>query len=1111
MIILNTTWLPSGNLAIWVESLELFEQFLAKRETQKNKLANKGNKKQQTEILEHPFVCSTNSILEIISSSFQIDKKLLDPENKILSSRLLAKKTADGNKDNNTLVKLSLPTADNLPQPSHPLFRDLIPEHKPKELSAWQVPSLEVKTDLALDLLLSLPTKAPSGIIFSDSLLFFSELAKFALKLVVQGKVLPALEKRQDSFFARWKPVVNTDVELLQAKQLMELMPLSLCWIIGTPKPSTTITTIFQLTLESLVDGLVRKTLSGTKFFTSSKKYSSAHQEWLIALLSEPEITTDKTELNALYKVINHWHNSAFRATGQLRTCFRLSEPPSETKFVEIKRTTKKNTKKIAEESELKKELNLQTTNEWKIDFLLQAIDDKSLLVPAEIVWKTKGKVLKFSSRDFESPQERLLTDLGKSIRLYPELESALKVAKPVSLSLDTTGAYKFLREIMPLLEQSGFGVLVPSWYGRPLLRPGAKLTAQPTKGKATGSNLLGLEGICDYQWKLAIGEEEISYEDFLKLAKLKVPLVQIRGQWVELKSEEIQAAIAFFEKKHLSGEMTVNEVLRVGLGLEGEKLGVPVVGFETSGWLKEFLAENNEQKLTEQKAPKGFVGKLRPYQERGLSWLNFLNNLGIGACLADDMGLGKTVQLLALLVLERQNSNKKQNPTLLVCPMSVVGNWQREASRFAPSLKVQIHHGAERLTDKEFVEEAQKADLVITTYGLATRDQSLLSEVTWARVVLDEAQNIKNPDAKQTKAIRSLKSQSRIALTGTPVENRLSELWSIMEFLNPGLLGSASNFSKQFSTPIERYRSKEKATLLKQLTQPFILRRLKTDKKIIQDLPEKIEMKTFCNLTSEQASLYQAVVDEMMQKIEKSEEKSIERKGIVLATLMKLKQVCNHPVQMLQDGSSVAERSGKLARLEEIIEEILDAGDKVLCFSQFAEMGKMLKSHLQEKFGCEILFLQGATTKKARDEMVERFQSANGPAIFILSLKAGGVGLNLTAAQHVIHFDRWWNPAVEAQATDRAFRIGQTKNVQVRKFVCIGTIEEKIDLLIEQKKELADNIVGTGEGWLTELSNKELRQLVALSKDAVSESASKAFTKTKTASSKKALSQNSK
>jgi SNF2 family DNA or RNA helicase len=325
-----------------------------------------------------------------------------------------------------------------------------------------------------------------------------------------------------------------------------------------------------------------------------------------------------------------------------------------------------------------------------------------------------------------------------------------------------------------------------------------------------------------------------------------------------------------------------------------------------------------------------------------------------------------------------------------------------------------------------------------------------------------------------------------RVALTGTPVENRLSELWSIMQFLNPGLLGSAKDFQTRFASPIERYRDEEKGALLKRITSPFILRRLKTDKSIIKDLPDKIEMKTYCNLTQEQASLYQAVVGEMLQKIEESED--ITRRGLILATLMKLKQICNHPAQMLQDGSILAGRSGKLARLEEIMEEILAEGDRVLCFTQFAEMGKMLKSHLQERFNREVMFLHGGTTKKARDAMVTRFQQADGAPIFLLSLKAGGTGLNLTAAQHVIHFDRWWNPAVEDQATDRAFRIGQTRNVQVRKFVCVGTLEERIDQMIEQKKELAERIVGTGEGWLTELSTDELRSLIALSEDAVSE-----------------------
>ncbi len=358
---------------------------------------------------------------------------------------------------------------------------------------------------------------------------------------------------------------------------------------------------------------------------------------------------------------------------------------------------------------------------------------------------------------------------------------------------------------------------------------------------------------------------------------------------------------------------------------------------------------------------------------------------------------------------------------------------------------------------------------------------------VEWENVVVDEAQNIKNETAKQTQAIKQLQARHKIALTGTPVENRLSELWSIMEFLNPGYLGSGKDFHSNFAIPIERYHNAEKSGTLKRLIQPFVLRRLKTDKTIIQDLPDKMEMNVFCNLTQEQASLYEAVVKEMMEKIELAD--GLERKGLILAALTKLKQVCNHPAHFLSDKSSLPRRSGKLARLEEMVEEVLEGGEKALIFTQYAEMGHLLQQYLQERFGCEILFLHGSTSKKQRDIMVQRFQEERrGAPIFILSLKAGGVGLNLTAANHVFHFDRWWNPAVENQATDRAFRIGQTKNVQVHKFVCIGTLEERIDQMIEQKKVLAESIVGSGESWLTEMSTEQLKSLFQLSREAVGE-----------------------
>jgi SNF2 family DNA or RNA helicase len=418
---------------------------------------------------------------------------------------------------------------------------------------------------------------------------------------------------------------------------------------------------------------------------------------------------------------------------------------------------------------------------------------------------------------------------------------------------------------------------------------------------------------------------------------------------------------------------------------------------------------------------------------------------------------------------------------------MSVVGNWEREAARFTPELKMHVHHGSDRLRGDELTAALAATDLVITSYGIATRDREELARVGWARVVCDEAQNIKNHATRQAQAVRGLPAGSRIALTGTPVENRLSDLWSIMEFTNPGLLGPAEKFRQRYAIPIERAADEEATARLRRLTGPFILRRLKTDKSVISDLPDKLEMKVWCNLTAEQASLYEATVTDMLARIEAAEE-GIERRGLVLATMARLKQVCNHPAHLLGDGSRLPGRSGKLARLEEICDEVVAEGDKALCFTQYAEFGSMLQPYLAARLGCPVLYLHGGTPKQQRDAMVAGFGEMTEPALFLLSLKAGGTGLNLTAASHVIHIDRWWNPAVEDQATDRAFRIGQRRDVQVRKFVCVGTLEERIDAMIEEKKALAERIVGTGEGWLTELSVAELRKLVELSPEAVSE-----------------------
>jgi SNF2 family DNA or RNA helicase len=542
---------------------------------------------------------------------------------------------------------------------------------------------------------------------------------------------------------------------------------------------------------------------------------------------------------------------------------------------------------------------------------------------------------------------------------------------------------------------------------------------------------------------------------------------------------------------------MTAAEVLGAALGTDGESGEFPLTEVDADGWLGDLLSGQADERLAPMETPEGFGGTLRPYQRRGLSWLSFLGRLGIGAVLADDMGLGKTVQLLSLLSSGETASRRpveggetravnRRQPALLICPMSLVGNWQREAERFTPDLHLHVHHGMDRLAGDEFAAAVAAADLVITTYQTAVRDLAALSAIQWGRVVCDEAQAIKNHLSQQAKAVRALPAGSRIALTGTPVENQLSELWSIMEFANPGLLGPEKRFRERYAVPIERHRSGEAAAELRRITQPFVLRRLKTDKSIISDLPEKQEMKVWCNLTQEQASLYAATVSDMLSRIDVASD-DITRRGLVLATMAKLKQVCNHPAHLLGDGSRLPGRSGKLARLEELCEEIVTDGDKALCFTQYAEFGRMLQPYLSARIGCPVLFLHGGLPKKQRDALVARFQEADEPMLFLLSLKAGGTGLTLTAANHVIHVDRWWNPAVEDQATDRAFRIGQRRDVQVRKFVCIGTLEEKIDAMIEQKKALAEQIVGTGEGWLTGLSTAALREVLILSPESVS------------------------
>ncbi|MEU7843445.1 DEAD/DEAH box helicase [Micromonospora sp. NPDC049114] len=716
----------------------------------------------------------------------------------------------------------------------------------------------------------------------------------------------------------------------------------------------------------------------------------------------------------------------------------------------------------------------------WRLEFGLQAADEPGLHIDAGEVWRSH--TLDGLADRTASPQETLLAELGRASRLWPDLDAALRTAAPEAMELDVEGAHRFLSEGAPVLHAAGFGVLLPSWWRRPSARLGARLRARSRTAPGTVASTeagVGLDALVDYRWEVALGDQPLSADELAALAELKTPLVRLRGRWVELDPGRLAAGLRLLRS---AGELTVADLLRLGLADGDDTEALPVLEVTADGALGDLLAGAVERRLTPLDPPPGFAGTLRPYQRRGLAWLAFLRSLGLGGVLADDMGLGKTVQLLALLAGDPPDAG----PTLLVCPMSLVGNWQREAAKFTPGLRVHVHHGAERARGAEFTTAAHGADLVLTTYSVAARDAVDLAGIDWHRVVVDEAQAIKNASTRQAEAVRALPARQRVAVTGTPVENRLADLWSIMQFANPGLLGPAATFRKRFAEPIERHGDAEAAERLRRITGPFVLRRLKTDSSIISDLPEKLEMEVLCNLTAEQAALYRVVVDDMLARIETSD--GIERRGLVLATMTRLKQVCNHPAQLLRDGSALEGRSGKLARLTEILEEVLAAGERALLFTQYAEFGAMLRGHLSARFGREVLFLHGGLGKAERDALVQRFQSADGPPLFVLSLKAGGTGLTLTAANHVVHVDRWWNPAVEDQATDRAFRIGQRRRVQVRKFVCAGTVEEKVAAMIADKRALAERVVGTGEQWITELSTGQLRELFALEAGAVVE-----------------------
>ena len=722
----------------------------------------------------------------------------------------------------------------------------------------------------------------------------------------------------------------------------------------------------------------------------------------------------------------------------------------------------------------------------WQLNIILQDKEDRGSLA----AWEPGAM-----RPDWQEHGARVERDIKKWINLLPWLaersEEKYEAEAGIRRELTEVEAWEFLNTGSIQLVQAGHTIFLPKWWQEvQKLVPSLKIRTRSSVGSSKES-LLGVSQIVQFDWNLAVGDLELSEEEFRKLVAKKRRLVQIQGKWIQLDPTFLKKIQQYLRKKD---GISLGEILHMrlltpvdepSLAEEADPSEALQVEVELSGQLALMVEQlNHLDQIPMLDNVAAFRGSLRKYQLAGATWLLFLRRFGLGGCLADDMGLGKTIQWIAYLLIVKERENPAL-PSLLICPTSVLGNWQKELARFAPDLKAQLHYGPQRSKGPDFLASIAGFDLVITSYNLAHIDEEELSTVEWDCICLDEAQNVKNTYTKQAAAVRKLKGRHRIAMTGTPMENRLTELWSLFDFINPGYLGSSKEFSRSFISAIEKKGDAADIGRVQKLIRPFLLRRVKNDPAIELDLPDKQEQKEYIPLTVEQASIYESVLQDLFNKLENSD--GMARRGLILSTLMKLKQICDHPALFLKEGplESISAGSKKVERLLEMIAELRQQGDRCLIFTQFIKMGQLLQDVILKELGEESYFLHGSTPRKDRDDMVASFQEpSNNCNVFILSLKAGGLGLNLTAANHVFHFDRWWNPAVENQATDRSHRIGQNRHVMVHKFISLGTMEERIDEVLERKSGLNEQIIGARETWVTEISTSELRELFSLRKE---------------------------
>ena len=934
----------------------------------------------------------------------------------------------------------------------------------------------------------------PAEEYLSDSVAWFARIAELARRMVSAGRMSPVIVEEGPFTVARWMPEIDADIDdLLQ--QLEAAQP-AIC----TAGSGHDTRKIFQL----MVDGVARAYLSQSGWKADvgrGRKASTQVMRATFGALAKPDHVirggTDEFDV-ALGQLRDELDRHRRRLAGEpvaiVRVRLLMSDDPHDP---------------------------------WEVR--LELVDDVDTMrwCTANDLWERNGQAIDVAREDrhVDTLVDMLNDTVARIAEVVPGMADLAHEHEPTGVELDLATAEDFI-DIAPFeLEKLGVELIGPERLIQNRVRVTGEATPTPQDDR---KKQFGREALVE--WKLVVGEEEISEAELARAEEAGATLLHTGDRWVRIDADELRrkrekmrmleetrSKVSPLQLLQLANdddaddERTTITVHGVGDIVGGVEVGADAAtdGLDTgdnapisdTDWVRSLLQGLPDERLEEVHESPDFVGELRHYQRRGLAWMQFLSRLGLGGCLADDMGLGKTATTLAHLV-------ERPGPHLVVCPLSVVRNWRTESQRFTPKLDVTVHHGAQRNERLGTIAKALAAassdehtdpdemffvdpdlQIVITTYGLIPRDLEHLGAIEWSTIVLDEAQMVKNPNTKAAKAVRKLQANQKIALTGTPVENRLSELWAILDAVNPGILGGLERFRKDFASPIERATdttaAADAAARLRRITGPFILRRTKADKRLLPDLPDKIEQIAYAKLTKEQATLYQQVVDQLLVDAEQA--KGMRRRGLVLAALMRLKQICNHPAHALKDGSRLPGRSGKLTRFDELVTDLLDQGERALVFTQFREMGDLLTRHIAEQFEFQAPFLHGGVSRGKRDDMVDQFQDGSGPSLLLVSLKAGGTGLNLTAASQVIHYDRWWNPAVEDQATDRAWRLGQTRTVNVHKLVCEGTVEEKVSQVIDDKRRLAQQVVGTGaesEAWMSEMTTDELRDLITLDAD---------------------------